>query len=282
MHVEHKGLSVTLHYREHPEAGRTRCGRGPERPGRPVRPRGATGADVRRAAPAGRHRQGHRGRRSWPAGCAAVCFLGDDVGDLPAFAALDRLAGRGSLGGEGRGRSSELAPELAGRRRRHRRRAGRGARRCCRARRPTAGPAAPRRPRRRASAGGGELVGQPVRRGAGRGPAPQPSAASVARSSAGMRQGVGAGRRPCRRRRRGRPAGRAPTSWSHDAGLGREQQDRVALVHQRTLLGHQVEAVADRVDQQHVGPAQRGHRAREVVGGSNTIGVQPGGAPTAR
>jgi trehalose 6-phosphate phosphatase len=29
------------------------------------------------------------------AGCAAACFAGDDAGDLPAFAALDRLARRG-------------------------------------------------------------------------------------------------------------------------------------------------------------------------------------------
>ena len=36
-------------------------------------------------------RQGHRGRTSWPTDWHAVCFLGDDVGDLPAFAALDRL-----------------------------------------------------------------------------------------------------------------------------------------------------------------------------------------------
>jgi trehalose 6-phosphate phosphatase len=28
-------------------------------------------------------------------GLAAVCFVGDDIGDLPAFDALDRLAARG-------------------------------------------------------------------------------------------------------------------------------------------------------------------------------------------
>ena len=29
------------------------------------------------------------------AGCTAACFAGDDAGDLPAFAALDRLARKG-------------------------------------------------------------------------------------------------------------------------------------------------------------------------------------------
>ena len=46
--------------------------------------------DVRRAAPADRRRQGH-GRRRSRRRPAAVGFVGDDVGDLPAFDALDRF-----------------------------------------------------------------------------------------------------------------------------------------------------------------------------------------------
>jgi trehalose 6-phosphate phosphatase len=91
--VEDKGLSLTLHFRRRPtrepevrawaEAEATRTGL-------VVRPAKASvelhppldvdkGTVVEGAA----------------AGLAAVCFLGDDVGDLPAFRALDRLAAAG-------------------------------------------------------------------------------------------------------------------------------------------------------------------------------------------
>lgn len=33
--------------------------------------------------------------RNWAAGLRAACYLGDDLGDLAAFAALDQLAARG-------------------------------------------------------------------------------------------------------------------------------------------------------------------------------------------
>ena len=92
--VERKGLSVTIHYRTAPEA--------------------APWADKWTAAQAdasGLLR--HPGRMSWElmppvpvdkgttvldlgAGFDAVCFLGDDRGDLPAFQALDELARRGA------------------------------------------------------------------------------------------------------------------------------------------------------------------------------------------
>lgn len=91
--VEHKGLSLTLHFRTMPEeeAGvRTWASAEAARSGLVVRPAKASvelhppvdadkGTVVRAAA----------------AGMAAVCFLGDDVGDLPAFDALDALAGEG-------------------------------------------------------------------------------------------------------------------------------------------------------------------------------------------
>lgn len=92
--IERKGLSVTIHYRVAPEQ--------------------APWADVWTASQAdatGLMR--HPGRMSWEllppvpvdkgttvldlgSGYDAVCFLGDDRGDLPAFQALDELARRGA------------------------------------------------------------------------------------------------------------------------------------------------------------------------------------------
>lgn len=46
------------------------------------------------------------------AGAEAVCFLGDDVGDLPAFDALDRLSGRGRTTVRVAVRSPETSPRL--------------------------------------------------------------------------------------------------------------------------------------------------------------------------
>jgi trehalose 6-phosphate phosphatase len=46
-------------------------------------------------------------------GLGCVCFLGDDLGDLPAFAALDRMRADGREVVKVVVRSAELAPELA-------------------------------------------------------------------------------------------------------------------------------------------------------------------------
>ena len=56
-------------------------------------------------------RQGHRGRGA-PEGLAAVCFLGDDIGDLPAFDALDASPPAAS-NGEGRGAHARGPTALA-------------------------------------------------------------------------------------------------------------------------------------------------------------------------
>jgi trehalose 6-phosphate phosphatase len=92
MLVENKGLSLTLHYRAHPELD----------------------DDVRRWAQRQAVRSGLVSRnakmsielhppikidkgtavRELAAGLDAVCYMGDDVGDLDAFGALDELAGR--------------------------------------------------------------------------------------------------------------------------------------------------------------------------------------------
>ena len=90
--VERKGLSVTLHVRVNPEHE-------PQVKRWAEREAAETGLVV------------HPARRSWELrppvatdkgavvaaladGLRAVCFVGDDRGDLPAFAALDRLAAR--------------------------------------------------------------------------------------------------------------------------------------------------------------------------------------------
>ena len=111
--VEPKGLSVTLHYRGAPNAE----------------------DDARAWAEAEAARSGlvvHAARRSyelrpplsldkgtvveeWGTGLDAVCFAGDDVGDLAAFDALDRLAARGACALRIGVRSPEAPRELLAR-----------------------------------------------------------------------------------------------------------------------------------------------------------------------
>ena len=69
----------------------------------------------------------------------------------------------------------------------------------------------------------------------------------------------------CRRRRTAAPAARPSPQPLPGAGLGREREHRVALVHERALGRDEVEPVADRVHEQHVGPAQQRDRPGEVV-----------------
>jgi trehalose 6-phosphate phosphatase len=89
VHVERKGLSVTLHYRTCPEQAvwvRTWAEAAAERSGLLLHP--ARMSDELRPPV-----EIDKGTvvAELAAGLSAVCFLGDDVGDLPAFAALDRL-----------------------------------------------------------------------------------------------------------------------------------------------------------------------------------------------
>lgn len=128
MGVESKGLSLTLHYRTHPElaaevqawAARQAAASGlVARPARmsvelhpPIDADKGTAVEavVREAldAPPRERRAGGAARKpetrptrqpedvSRRRHPIAVCFVGDDVGDLPAFDALDRLAGSGA------------------------------------------------------------------------------------------------------------------------------------------------------------------------------------------
>lgn len=91
--VEHKGLSLTLHVRQHPELAQSVArwaASASERSGLHVR-RARMSAELH--PPIG----ADKGTvvDGLVEGCTAACFIGDDVGDLPAFDALDRLAARG-------------------------------------------------------------------------------------------------------------------------------------------------------------------------------------------
>lgn len=112
--VERKGLSVTLHYRTAPAAGpwckrwarkeaaRTSLALHPARMSEELRPplpvdKGTVVAEL-------------------AAGLEAVCFLGDDRGDLPAFDALEEMAARaGVLVAKVAVRSPEAPPDLLAR-----------------------------------------------------------------------------------------------------------------------------------------------------------------------
>ncbi|HET6809500.1 MAG TPA: trehalose-phosphatase [Acidimicrobiales bacterium] len=108
--VERKGLSVTLHWRRHPEVERWARGFA-----------SATADGLGLAV--------HGARRSLElrppldvdkgtavselaSGFTAACYLGDDVGDLPAFAALDDLRGAGARTVKIVATSDEVAPEM--------------------------------------------------------------------------------------------------------------------------------------------------------------------------
>ena len=93
MLVEHKGISITLHFREHPEieadvaafaerqAARSGLAARPARMSIELHP--PIEADKGTAV------------RELSSGLEALCFIGDDIGDLPGFAALDGLAAEG-------------------------------------------------------------------------------------------------------------------------------------------------------------------------------------------
>jgi trehalose 6-phosphate phosphatase len=91
--VEHKGLSMTVHFRTRPELE-------PDVRAWADREQRRTGLELRSAkASIELHPPVHLDKgtvvEAAVRGLDAVCFLGDDVGDLPAFAALDRLRAAG-------------------------------------------------------------------------------------------------------------------------------------------------------------------------------------------
>jgi trehalose 6-phosphate phosphatase len=108
--VERKSFSVTLHYRADPEreaAVRAWARTEAERTGLDVLP-ARMAVELR---PPLRRDKG-TALADAAAGLGAVCFLGDDRGDLAAFDALDRLAGNGAHTVRIAVRSPEMADEL--------------------------------------------------------------------------------------------------------------------------------------------------------------------------
>ncbi len=110
MRVEAKGLSLTLHYRGRPERQddvRHWAEQQASRSGLDVRPARLSyelhpPIDVDKGT----------SLLELANDLSAVCFLGDDVGDLPAFDALDQLAGSGIDAVRVGVRSAEVASEL--------------------------------------------------------------------------------------------------------------------------------------------------------------------------
>lgn len=92
--VERKGLSVTLHWRNHPEAeawAQSFLSRAASELGLAVHPARKSGElrpplDIDKGTVVSALAEGFD----------TVCYLGDDMGDLPAFAALDGMAARGT------------------------------------------------------------------------------------------------------------------------------------------------------------------------------------------
>jgi trehalose 6-phosphate phosphatase len=94
MRVENKGLSLTLHFREHPELAdevRAWADRQASRSGLRCR-------EARRSFELHPPIDADKGTAALAVakGLRAVCFIGDDAGDVPAFDALDRLADAGT------------------------------------------------------------------------------------------------------------------------------------------------------------------------------------------
>jgi trehalose 6-phosphate phosphatase len=110
MGVESKGLSLTLHYRVRPDLepavldwARAQAARS----GLELR-RAKMSVELHPPIPADKG----TALEALAGGMAAVCFVGDDRGDLPAYDALDRLAGAGAAALRVAVASSEAPPEL--------------------------------------------------------------------------------------------------------------------------------------------------------------------------
>jgi len=110
MRVEHKGLSLTLHYRGNPEIDEqvhSFAEQLAQRSGLSMRP---ARLSVELHPPVAVDKG--TALRDLAGGLAAVCFIGDDAGDLPAFRALDELAANGVTGVRIGVRSDEAPLEL--------------------------------------------------------------------------------------------------------------------------------------------------------------------------
>lgn len=110
MVVESKGLAITLHFRSRPDLEaqvKAWAQRQAERSGLRVH-------DAKMSVELRPPIDADKGSAllAIAGGLSAVCFLGDDLGDLPAFDALDRLARSGVATVRVAIRSAEAPPEL--------------------------------------------------------------------------------------------------------------------------------------------------------------------------
>ena len=113
MRVENKGLSLTLHYREAPGIERDVRAWATQQAARV----GLTLRAARRSVELHPPIDTDKGTavRALVGDLAAACFLGDDIGDLPAFDALDELAAAGRSTLKVAVRSEEAPPEMLAR-----------------------------------------------------------------------------------------------------------------------------------------------------------------------
>lgn len=108
--VENKGLSLTLHFRRRPDLAETALAWATDAAER-------SGLELRTAKmslelhPAVAVDKGTV-VEARAAGMTAACYIGDDRGDLPAFAALDRLAAAGLAAVKVAVRTPDADPEL--------------------------------------------------------------------------------------------------------------------------------------------------------------------------
>ena len=259
--IEHKGLSLTLHFRRVPDAEDAAVTWARAAAARTSLHLRAAKMSLELHPPVTVDKGTVVEERS--DGLRSVAYIGDDVGDLPAFAALDRLAERGITAVKVAVRTPDASGPSS--RRRTTWSTGPRARSTCSA--PSA--AACLLSLRRwatgagAGAGGGELVVEPVGRSAGLRDRPQ-AAGPVGPLLGGHHERLvehpgGAGDVE-----RGRPQRRGTEAFP-STGLGGEREHPGPFVDERALGRDQVQTVADRVDQEHVGPAQQRHGPREVI-----------------
>jgi trehalose 6-phosphate phosphatase len=113
MVVEPKGLSLTLHYRAHPEAGPAVAEWARQQSARSGLVARPAKMSVELHPPIDTDKG--TALEQLIEGLSAVLYAGDDRGDLPAFDALDRLAARGVDTVRVAVASAEVPPELVDR-----------------------------------------------------------------------------------------------------------------------------------------------------------------------
>lgn len=113
MRVESKGLSLTLHFRESPELADDVADWAAQQAARSGLQQRSARKSVELHPPIAADKGS--ALRTAAQGLSAVCYIGDDVGDLPAFSALDEMGDRGVNVLRVAVRSEEVSSELTDR-----------------------------------------------------------------------------------------------------------------------------------------------------------------------